>query len=504
MKSTWVRTVISLVIFLLFSATIIYVVVDGFETGRAGLREFYQTQLELLAQSAQSIGFSRRGDQQLQFLVESVTKKELKIVYAFIKRGNSPVIHTFDGKFPDELQQIVEAPDQEVSWQVVSIGEGRFYDFSKNYSHTSSSSIHIGVPIEVIDLPSGRNSIIPLILFGIGAVLIVAAILFVLWRGNSAPKVNDRPKRAKKTMEFDWPTLFVNAPSALVLYEAESGIIQQANNYFLNLVGRNKSRVLGKNINSFLVGSDDESVPLSLVDDMNEENTVYLKTSKGEVQALYAEAQKLYLDNTLCQLVAAFNISEIIQEKAHLRSERNEQSSRATTDQLTRLFNRQGITSHAEAELNRAERGAPLSLLLLDIDKFKSINDTYGHDAGDRVLKQMADILTTTKRPYDWAGRWGGEEFLILLPNTDIHQAEMAAERFRDKVASSVFHVSRGMDKKVTISIGVASTEDRSTGSLTLSNLVKAADEALYEAKRSGRNRSYLNIKGNLQQGKAS
>lgn len=158
----------------------------------------------------------------------------------------------------------------------------------------------------------------------------------------------------------------------------------------------------------------------------------------------------------------------------------------ATTDGLTSLFNRRHFEELARTEWARFQRyGRPLSLLMFDIDKFKSINDRFGHDAGDQVLKAVAYVCKTTKRQTDVAARFGGEEFVLMLPETDDAAAEVAAERLRKSV-QNLTGVLPGKDVQVTVSIGVASA---ALDMAAFDVLLKRADEAMYDAKRSGRNR---------------
>ncbi|MEM9263727.1 MAG: diguanylate cyclase, partial [Pseudomonadota bacterium] len=134
--------------------------------------------------------------------------------------------------------------------------------------------------------------------------------------------------------------------------------------------------------------------------------------------------------------------------------------------------------------------GQPLSVMVLDLDHFKSINDTYGHDAGDAVLQEFADRIRSSVRAIDLACRYGGEEFLVAMPDTEKKVAAMVAERLRDSVANSPVVLNGGRDEiNVTVSIGIASTEDMSEGEDSSQKLIKRADEALYSAKDGGRNR---------------
>lgn len=155
------------------------------------------------------------------------------------------------------------------------------------------------------------------------------------------------------------------------------------------------------------------------------------------------------------------------------------------TDPLTGLFNRRHFDTVLELERKKSERyQQPLTCLLLDIDHFKSVNDTYGHKAGDSVLLEIAQILKKSLREIDTPARWGGEEFTAILPNTDSKQGTMAAARILEKISSHTFE--QLPDRRITVSIGLASRGDFVN---TTEALIVAADGALYEAKRKGRNR---------------
>jgi diguanylate cyclase (GGDEF)-like protein len=158
----------------------------------------------------------------------------------------------------------------------------------------------------------------------------------------------------------------------------------------------------------------------------------------------------------------------------------------ATTDGLTELFNRRHFLKLADEAWERLERySSPLSLLMIDIDNFKSINDRYGHDVGDLVIARVADVCREGKRAPDVAARLGGEEFALLLPETDLQDASLAAERLRKMVAEHPIITASGT-VSATVSIGIAQA---SSDTPTIAELLKQADRALYQAKRSGRNR---------------
>jgi diguanylate cyclase (GGDEF)-like protein len=158
----------------------------------------------------------------------------------------------------------------------------------------------------------------------------------------------------------------------------------------------------------------------------------------------------------------------------------------ATVDSMTGLYNRRHFMVLAEAEWSRYQRyQRPLSVLMLDIDHFKSVNDRYGHAVGDEAIAAVANACERGKRNSDIAGRLGGEEFAILLPETDAAQAKVVAERVREAVAAHVFSVHK-VRFSVTISLGIAQASVSMSG---IDALLRDADAALYQAKEAGRNR---------------
>ncbi|MDE2372872.1 MAG: PleD family two-component system response regulator [Hyphomicrobiales bacterium] len=160
----------------------------------------------------------------------------------------------------------------------------------------------------------------------------------------------------------------------------------------------------------------------------------------------------------------------------------------AITDGLTGLFNRRYMENHLGTLIEQAAaRGKPLAVMVLDIDYFKSINDTYGHDAGDDVLRDFALRVKRSIRGIDLACRVGGEEFVVVMPETDMAVAAMVAERLRRRIASEPFSISQGSQSlPVTLSIGIAALRGQDDNAAAL---IKRADQALYRAKRDGRNR---------------
>ncbi|ABA04693.1 response regulator receiver modulated diguanylate cyclase [Nitrobacter winogradskyi Nb-255] len=172
----------------------------------------------------------------------------------------------------------------------------------------------------------------------------------------------------------------------------------------------------------------------------------------------------------------------------HLRDNVASSIEMAVTDGLTGLHNRRYMESHLTTLAEQASlRGQSLALMMLDIDYFKAINDNYGHDAGDDVLREFALRIRKAIRGIDLACRYGGEEFVIVMPETDLHVAGMVAERLRRAIAGEPFSIHKGTKLiKVTISIGLSTLERKGE---PISDVVKRADVALYRAKHDGRNR---------------
>jgi two-component system, cell cycle response regulator len=159
----------------------------------------------------------------------------------------------------------------------------------------------------------------------------------------------------------------------------------------------------------------------------------------------------------------------------------------AETDPLTNCFNRRALMEKLEQEMDRAARYATmLTCMMVDIDNFKQINDTYGHLVGDRVLKQLANLLKREQRSVDIVARYGGEEFVVLLPETTNAESRNFAERILRRVSTHDFG-EQGRPVRVTISAGIASYPDERVSDGE--SLLRLADTHLYRAKSDGRNR---------------
>jgi two-component system cell cycle response regulator len=185
----------------------------------------------------------------------------------------------------------------------------------------------------------------------------------------------------------------------------------------------------------------------------------------------------------IARVSAAVRVKEL-QDQLRLRNAELDAISRV--DPLTGLYNRRHLAEHLASSASASRRHRhPLSIVLFDLDHFKSVNDHHGHAAGDAVLREFAARLRSNLRVEDVAARWGGEEFLVLLPMTDRKGAAAFADRIRAALSAEPFDLGNGQTGTVTVSAGSATS-----GAEDVEVLVQQADEALYAAKAAGRDRS--------------
>ncbi|MFZ5875718.1 MAG: diguanylate cyclase [Nitrospirota bacterium] len=171
-----------------------------------------------------------------------------------------------------------------------------------------------------------------------------------------------------------------------------------------------------------------------------------------------------------------------------LRAQMRAIEQQAIVDPLTGLYNQNYLNGAVTRELKRCQRyNLNLSCLMIDVDHFKSINDTHGHLVGDEVLRGVGKVLQATLRGYDFAVRYGGDEFLVIIAQNNPLGAVYVAERIREMIQNQSLSIAKGSATSVTVSIGVASLPGGAAATPTV--LIEAADQALYEAKRQGRNR---------------
>ena len=211
----------------------------------------------------------------------------------------------------------------------------------------------------------------------------------------------------------------------------------------------------------------------------------FLSLGAKRSKETYAQSDLEVFSTLANQAALAIENATVFEELAKTQAEVVRQETRATTDALTGLLVRRAFLELAEKELKKPQhKGNPYSLLMIDLDHFKEKNDTYGHLAGDMVLQEVATRLQGTLRQGDLLGRFGGEEFILLLPTASVDLAHTLAQRLKDSVCSRPIAVE-GKNLEQTLSIGVASCPQDGD---TLVLLIARADEALCAAKRAGRN----------------
>jgi two-component system cell cycle response regulator len=188
----------------------------------------------------------------------------------------------------------------------------------------------------------------------------------------------------------------------------------------------------------------------------------------------------------IAELRARINIGiRILDLEDDLNRAREQMERMAMYDYLTGLLSRRAIYTHMQGEMERIHReGGSMSIMMLDLDHFKALNDSYGHMIGDQALCLVAEQITQSVRPYDWAARWGGDEFLVVLPNTSTEQAEAVSKRILARIRKLTITVPEKEPLHLCTSIGVVSTTEINNG---IDGLIQIADEALYSAKNGGK-----------------
>lgn len=224
------------------------------------------------------------------------------------------------------------------------------------------------------------------------------------------------------------------------------------------------------------------NVPIIFVSACDEINNVIEGFRLGGVDYITKPFRK---EEVLARVNTHLQLKNLLEEKTKL-IEKLDQASR--TDSLTGLSNRRDLLEKLNYEAKRFERNKkPFSIILADIDKFKAINDTYGHGGGDYILVEIAKLLTRNARDQDIVSRWGGEEFLILLPETDSSGAKNLAEKYRQIIESHNFKFD-GNQISVTMSFGVNMMHHNEDLKNVVKAVIKRADDCLYKAKRNGKN----------------
>jgi diguanylate cyclase (GGDEF)-like protein/PAS domain S-box-containing protein len=296
-------------------------------------------------------------------------------------------------------------------------------------------------------------------------------------------------RKAKEASKRRLETVFRAAPDCIFILDEHDHVVSM-NNCTQTTFGYPSQEAMGKTIGE-LIMPPEGIIPNSqgdIADQLSQLGDCY-QNGHQEVTAKRKDGATFPAELSLSPIPQGdtrefVGIMHDISERKRLQ-ERLEKL--ATRDALTQLSNRRHLDEQLDHEFLRAVRyyDQPLSVLLIDVDHFKKCNDTYGHQGGDAVLVALGQLLSGSIRKVDIAGRYGGEELMVVLPQTELDQALTFAERIRQQIADIVV-VHDGHDITITVSIGVASVA--SSGATTTKALVQAADQALYQAKDGGRN----------------
>jgi two-component system cell cycle response regulator len=297
-------------------------------------------------------------------------------------------------------------------------------------------------------------------------------------RNGAILVVDDRPgsaERLQSTLAGEHRVDIEADPNAAVFHAAEG-------NYDLLIVSLGFENFDGLRLCSQVRSLDrTRNVPILAIADADNHNRLVRGLEIGVNDYLTRPIDRNELKARVRTQIRRKRYTERLRDNVQLSIEA------AITDALTGLYNRRYMETHVGGLVEQAvTRAKPLTVLVLDIDYFKSINDSHGHDAGDDVLREFAVRIRKSIRGIDLACRYGGEEFVVVMPETDMAVATMVAERLRRRIAGDPFPIQEGARKiEVTISIGIAGLGRGDTAA----SMIKRADQALYRAKRDGRNR---------------
>ena len=274
--------------------------------------------------------------------------------------------------------------------------------------------------------------------------------------------------------------LMASIQAGVMVIDVKKHRIVDVNEAAANLIGTPKEKIIGKECHEYVCPAEKGKCPITDLKQVIDNTERYLIGAEGKKIPILKTVVPITFKHHKYLLESFIDITE--------RKLMEEELKRlATTDSLTQAYNRTMFEEVIKREIERAKRRKnPLSIVMFDIDHFKELNDTYGHNAGDYVLKTLTQIVKNNFRAIDYIVRWGGEEFLIIAPDTNLGGAEVLAEKIRKAIENYNF------DKvnQITVSFGVTQFKKDDTED----TLIKRADDALYKAKEKGRNRVEVTI----------
>lgn len=311
---------------------------------------------------------------------------------------------------------------------------------------------------------------------------------------------------AEEIMELHWLFDMLNHIDLGLVVVNKQYQVTLWNSFMENHSGKSSSTAKGKSLFELFPDVDEEWLKRKLDNVFNLRTSVFISWEQSpylfpfkSYRPITGLAEHMYQNITLRPLanadgslehvcIAVYDVTDVASNKAALSSANHKLEQLSRMDPLTDLNNRNGLDKALELTFRSfLKKGTgPHSLVMVDLDHFKQVNDTHGHIVGDQVLKEIAQEMLSSTRRGDFVARYGGEEFFILLPNTDRDGAVLFSEKLREKIASMVIK-SKEADIQVTVSLGVAELNEKDK---TVLDWLSRADKALYKAKQSGRNQT--------------
>ena len=289
-------------------------------------------------------------------------------------------------------------------------------------------------------------------------------------------------------------TLVDSNPLATVVLDIGGKIIK-VNPGFEDLFQFRSEEVIGKELDPLITGEEDRQAAVRMT-----ERVLAGEIVRNSFVRLRKDGSRVHVNLHAVPVVVGENragalaIYEDVTERMHIQNQLinllKETDRLASTDSLTGLYNRRAISGLAEAEILRAQRdGLPICLMVIDIDTFKRVNDSFGHQAGDQALCLVAKKLEADKRDDDIVGRWGGDEFIVVLPDTSPADGQKVARRFCELIGRTPLTLADGHEVQLYLSVGICAWESRYGLEIDGEVLFHQADKALLSAKDQGRNR---------------
>ncbi|HWR30418.1 MAG TPA: sensor domain-containing diguanylate cyclase [Negativicutes bacterium] len=295
-----------------------------------------------------------------------------------------------------------------------------------------------------------------------------------------------KEKKQQALLEEKFEIAFQSGTVLMAISTVDEGRYLDVNRTFSEVLGYTRQEAIGKtSLELGLFSNPQDRVRVrELYEDLGRvvNFAIDIRDKAGGIHSGLFSVEGIRSQDQACWLTSMVDITREKRLQETLEDANRALQLKVDVDGLTGLYNHAFLMNALEKEMERSSRyGSPLSVVMLDIDKFKKFNDSYGHLVGDDVLKGMAEMLQFGLRNIDIAGRYGGEEFMLILPNTGRAGALNVAERLRMEIAKATF-TPAGL--KITISAGVAEMSGEKLG-----ELIRVADERMYDAKRNGRNR---------------